>query len=91
MQDKRAKRHAVSPTRWKLPLVGGLGFGWILDRYSIRAAGRVFDLTGNYDATLALLAGGAGCALLLSLLVWRRPGLERLPAVILANAHRASS
>jgi predicted MFS family arabinose efflux permease len=55
------------------------------------AAGRVFDLTGNYDATLALLAGGAGCALLLSLWVWRRPGLERLPAVILANAHRASS
>jgi predicted MFS family arabinose efflux permease len=50
------------------------------------AAGRVFDLTGNYDATLALLAGGAGCALLLSLLVWRRPGLERLPAAILAPA-----
>jgi MFS family permease len=48
------------------------------------AAGRVFDLTGNYDATLALLAGAAGCALLLSLLVWRRPGLERLPAAILA-------
>ena len=53
-----------------------------------RLHGRVFDPTGNYDATLALLAGGA---LLLSLLVWRRPGLERLPAVILANAHRASS
>jgi MFS family permease len=50
------------------------------------AAGRVFDLTGNYDATLALLAGAAGCALLLSLLVWRRPGLERLPAAILAPA-----
>jgi predicted MFS family arabinose efflux permease len=44
------------------------------------AAGRVFDLTGNYDATLALLAGSAGFALLLSLFVWRRPGLERLPA-----------
>jgi predicted MFS family arabinose efflux permease len=50
------------------------------------AAGRVFDLTGNYDATLALLAGAAGCALLLSLLVWHRPGLERLPAAILAPA-----
>jgi MFS family permease len=50
------------------------------------AAGRVFDLTGNYDATLALLAGAAGCALLLSLLVWRRPGLERLPVAILAPA-----
>jgi hypothetical protein len=49
------------------------------------AAGRVFDLTGNYDATLALLAGGAGCALLLSLPVWRRPGLERLPAAILVH------
>lgn len=48
------------------------------------AAGRVFDLTGNYDATLALLAGSAGLALLLSLLVWRRPGLERLPPAIAA-------
>jgi MFS family permease len=55
------------------------------------AAGRVFDLTGNYDATLALLAGAAGCALLLSLLVWRRPGLERLPAAILAPATELAS
>jgi len=50
------------------------------------AAGRVFDLTGNYNATLALLAGCAGFALLLSLLVWRLPGLERSPAAILAPA-----
>ncbi len=50
------------------------------------AAGRVFDLTGNYDATLALLAGCAGCALVLSLLVWRRPGLERLLPAVLAPA-----
>jgi MFS family permease len=55
------------------------------------AAGRVFDLTGNYDATLALLAGAAGCALLLSLWVWRRPGLERLPAAILAPATELSA
>jgi MFS family permease len=41
------------------------------------AAGRVFDLTGNYDATLALLVGTAVCALLLSFFVWRLPGLER--------------
>ena len=47
------------------------------------AAGRVFDLTGNYDATLALLAGCAVLALLLSLFVWRRPGLGRLPAAVL--------
>ncbi len=36
------------------------------------AAGRVFDLTGNYDGTLALLAGSAMLALLLSLVVLRR-------------------
>lgn len=30
------------------------------------AAGRVFDLTGNYDRTLALLAGSASLALILS-------------------------
>ena len=30
------------------------------------AAGRVFDLTGNYDRTLALLAGSALIALILS-------------------------
>jgi MFS family permease len=40
------------------------------------AAGRVFDLTGNYDRTLALLAGSAVLALLLSFFVWRPAGLE---------------
>jgi MFS family permease len=35
------------------------------------AAGRIFDLTGNYDRTLALLAGSAVLALILSLLVLR--------------------
>ena len=50
------------------------------------AAGRVFDLTGNYHATLALLAGSAGLALLLSIFVWRRPGLERRPASVLSPA-----
>jgi len=50
------------------------------------AAGRVFDLTGNYDATLALLAGSAVFALLLAFFVWRRPGLERLPAPLLSSA-----
>jgi MFS family permease len=39
------------------------------------AAGRVFDLTGNYDRTLALLAGSALVALVLALPVWRAPGL----------------
>jgi MFS family permease len=43
------------------------------------AAGRVFDLTGNYDRTLALLAGSAVVALLLSLPVWRPVGLEKIP------------
>ena len=42
------------------------------------AAGRVFDLTGNYDRTLALLAGSALLASVLSLFVLRAPGLERL-------------
>jgi MFS family permease len=35
------------------------------------AAGRVFDLTGNYDVTLALLAGSAVLAGALSLFLWR--------------------
>jgi len=44
------------------------------------AAGRVFDLTGNYDVTLALLAGSAALALVFSLFVLRAPGLERTAA-----------
>jgi MFS family permease len=43
------------------------------------AAGRVFDLTGNYDRTLALLAGSALLAAVLSLFVLRASGLERTP------------
>jgi MFS family permease len=35
------------------------------------AAGRIFDLTGNYDRTLALLAGSALLALILSLIILR--------------------
>jgi predicted MFS family arabinose efflux permease len=35
------------------------------------AAGRIFDLTGNYDVTLALLAGSAVLAGALSLFLWR--------------------
>lgn len=35
------------------------------------AAGRVFDLTGNYDRTLALLAGSALLALILSMVLLR--------------------
>jgi MFS family permease len=35
------------------------------------AAGRIFDLTGNYDVTLALLAGSAVLAGVLSLFLWR--------------------
>jgi MFS family permease len=40
-------------------------------------AGRIFDLTGNYDATLALLAGSALLACVVSFFVWRPPGLAR--------------
>jgi MFS family permease len=36
------------------------------------AAGRIFDLTGNYDRTLALLGGSALIALILSLGLLRR-------------------
>ena len=43
------------------------------------AAGRVFDLTGNYDRTLALLAGSALIATVLTLFVLRASGLERTP------------
>ncbi len=43
------------------------------------AAGRVFDLTGNYDRTLALLAGSALLATVISLFVLRASGLERIP------------
>lgn len=38
-------------------------------------AGRLFDLTGNYDATLALLAASALLACVVSFFVWRPPGL----------------
>ena len=41
------------------------------------AAGRVFDLTGNYDMTLALLAGSAVLGLLFCALAVRGPGLGR--------------
>jgi MFS family permease len=41
------------------------------------AAGRVFDLTGNYDTTLALLAGSAVLAGVLSLFVLRGAGAGR--------------
>src|SRR3984957_11462876 len=51
------------------------------------AAGRIFDLTGNYDRTLALLAGSAVLALVVSLFVLRAPGLERRPATAPAPPH----
>jgi MFS family permease len=41
------------------------------------AAGRIFDMTGNYDRTLALLAGSAVLAGVLALFVLRGAGLER--------------
>jgi len=41
------------------------------------AAGRIFDLTGNYTVTLALLAGSAVVAACFSFFVWRPPGLGR--------------
>jgi predicted MFS family arabinose efflux permease len=37
------------------------------------AAGRVFDITGNYDRTLALLAGSAMLALILTTALLRTP------------------
>jgi MFS family permease len=42
------------------------------------AAGKVFDLTGNYTVTLSLLAASAVIACGLSLFVWRPPGLGRV-------------
>ncbi len=42
------------------------------------AAGKIFDLTGNYTVTLALLAGSAVIACGLSAFVWRPPGLGSL-------------
>jgi len=42
------------------------------------AAGRIFDLTGNYSVTLALLAGSAVIACCISFFVWRPPGLGRI-------------
>jgi MFS family permease len=44
------------------------------------AAGRIFDLTGDYQTTLALLAGSACLALLCSWFVWRPAGLGRQAA-----------
>ena len=41
------------------------------------AAGRIFDLTGNYNVTLALLAGSAGLALLLSIAI---PSQQKSPS-----------
>jgi MFS family permease len=56
------------------------------------AAGRVFDLTGNYDTTLALLAGSAVLAGVLSLYVLRGTGLERAARANGQNtAHRATA
>jgi MFS family permease len=56
------------------------------------AAGRVFDLTGNYDRTLALLAGSAVLAGILSLFVLRGTALERaVQASVLNPAPRATA
>ncbi len=41
------------------------------------AAGRVFDLTGNYNQTLTLLACSALLSAALAIIVMRKPGLER--------------
>jgi cyanate permease len=43
------------------------------------AAGRVFDLTGNYNRTLALLAGSALLATVISLFVLRATASRRTP------------
>jgi MFS family permease len=54
------------------------------------AAGRIFDLTGNYDATLALLAGSAMVAGVLSWFILRGAALERRAHTHTApTAHRA--
>jgi MFS family permease len=47
------------------------------------AAGRIFDLTGNYDVTLALLAGSAVLAGVLSLFLWSGAARQR---AVQANA-----
>jgi MFS family permease len=56
------------------------------------AAGRIFDLTGNYDVTLALLAGSAVLAGVLSLFLLRGAAPER---AVRTNgqdtAHRATA
>jgi MFS family permease len=44
------------------------------------AAGRIFDLTGNYDTTLALLAGSAVLAGILSWFILRGPALRGMRA-----------
>jgi MFS family permease len=51
------------------------------------AAGRIFDLTGNYDRTLALLAGSAVLAGILSWFVLRGASLDR---GVRANAQNAA-
>jgi MFS family permease len=54
------------------------------------AAGRIFDLTGNYDATLALLAGSAVLAGLMSWFILRGTALGRTSRAPAAPAvHRA--
>jgi MFS family permease len=54
------------------------------------AAGRIFDLTGNYDATLALLAGSAVLAGLMSWFILRGTALGRTAHMPAAPAvHRA--
>jgi MFS family permease len=54
------------------------------------AAGLIFDLTGNYDATLALLAGSAVVAGALSWFILRGTALERTARMHAAPAaHRA--
>jgi hypothetical protein len=56
------------------------------------AAGRVFDLTGNYERTLALLAGSALLAGVLSWFVLRGASLERaVRADVLNTAPRATA
>jgi MFS family permease len=56
------------------------------------AAGRIFDLTGNYDRTLALLAGSAVLAGILALFVLRGTALERaVQASVLNPGRRATA
>jgi MFS family permease len=46
------------------------------------AAGRIFDLTGNYNRTLALLAGSALLALMLSLVILRPRAQPEVTAIL---------